>query len=691
MSPHTVFSRVAAAVLLWTLLTGAQAWAAVNAPWSNLTYAPTGNTINAAYSPDNGATVYLVGDGGTILRKTGSTYTAMDSGTTAPLKAIHGRSASDIWAVGGDGATADNTVPERCVLLHFNGATWTRAASPPIPSTNQLIPMHGVWVSPTGQAYAVSQYSQAPIRYDTGTGVWAFEDITIDFPSFPGLQAFMLSGIYGFSDTDVYAVGSYGSVLHRGPSGWSLSRQFETEGGQGSPGITFNLLQAVWGPSASTVFISGNSGQVYMLDNTVQTPAWTKVNEGGFIFTAYDLAWMSGTSATDIWFVGSGGVLRHWNGTVNQLSVHDTPEGSWRTTILPTGAGTYLLAGEKGLLETFTAATTARTQLSTPPALKLNWKFAGLSQKLWLVPESISAATGLFTWNKGKFTPHPIPGVGDGYVMMYKMFAYNDVWLSTLNQDFSATHKRFNGASWSDWMPPGVFGNPSAMRAVAKNPAGQYALLENSNSAGLPCFADTQQGFMNCLDRMDPNSYTYRDIAAAADGSFHAVGEAGRIAVFRNNQWTVSTVGTDTLTGVAANGNTLVAVGENRVAYYTTNAATWQAVSGLTRVEPPNPNTPLFSFTGVSHTGNGQFWATLNSGAQYVDGGKGYLYSIQNGAATLVQGGYSSTLQGVYSATGQDVDFALGANGTILTTNRNFVVSPETCGTAAVPLLLLKN
>lgn len=60
--------------------------------------------------------VYVVGDGGAILHYDGSEWTRMDSGTAARLLTVRGRSATDIFAVGG---------VQQAVMLHYDGNNWS--------------------------------------------------------------------------------------------------------------------------------------------------------------------------------------------------------------------------------------------------------------------------------------------------------------------------------------------------------------------------------------------------------------------------------------------------------------------------------------------------------------------------------------------------------------------------------------
>jgi hypothetical protein len=650
---------------------------ALSDPWTLLTATPTGNDIFDAYSPDGGVTSYMVGDGGLILKKTGSTYTPMASGTLAPLKGIHGRSATDIWAVGGSACTS-NTDPSRSVLLHFDGTSWT-PTTPPQFSDFSGYTLRDVWTSPTGGAYAVSDMASAPVKWNAAASKWEFENVTI-----PGGKHgnYRLNAVYGFSDNDVYAVGTHGTILHRDATGWTLVAQYEAD-----YWLSTNLLQTVWGYSSDAVFVGGNTGQLYRL-RPAASSTWERVNQGDGSWTAQvNMLSMYGTGADDIWFVGGGGAIQHWTGVIDSLGQYPDSKSKTRNTICPNSGGQYLFAGSLGLLENFNPSTQARQALNTPPAVNVPWKATAFAGRLWLAPQYLDAAAGLYTWDGGRMTKHPVSGLsGTGYTRAFQAFSASDMWLSYSDSSSSNTvTKRGNGTTWTDWTTPGVIGNIGILD-VAKTPAGSYVVLLEFNGLGQPCFLGDE--YPICLQG-GAEVYQYSALAASPNGDVHAVGKNGQVALWRGGAWSVSTVGTngDALTAVAATNGMVVAVGVNGSAFYTTNGTTWQAVTGITREVASDPSKPLKTFSGITYAGNGVFWASLNTGSGYTDGGKGFLYRIQNGAGTLVQGGFSSPLNGLGASIAQEAAFAVGDNGVLWTTNPNF---KETIpGSPAINMLLL--
>lgn len=661
--------------LVCVLLFPIHAWSATG-PWTFLAPTPTGNTLNDAYSPDGGTTIYHVGDGGLILKQVGTTFTVMDSGTTAPLKGIAGSGPTDIWAVGGSHLSASNTDPIRSVLLHFDGATWTATTPPTWSGFPDLYPMADVWVSATGQAYAVPESASTVAKWNASGAVWEFETVTdpehilVNWPT--------LKSIFGFADNDIYAVGSYGSILHRDNTGWSPLVQFENT----SSSTSFNLLRCIWGPDADHVYASGNSGQLYRLIPS-QSASWDKINDGGFLFTAYDLSAMAGTGADDIWLVGIGGVIRRWTGVVNDLAVYDDTSGKTRTSIIGIGSGAYHLAGASGLLERMDGSTGARTSYGVPVTATTNWKAVGFNGSLWLAPPRTDATTGVSTWSDGVLTQHPIAGIGsDVAVTAFKVFSATDMWFSGVS-DSNRILLRGDGTTWTAWQPPGT-GGSMVVQDVVKTAGGGYALIQYSYSTvGLPCVVGSDMLYCPLSEGQD--AYRYAALGAAPNGDVYAVGQGGRVARWHNAQWGVTVIGEngDDLYAVAAGPAMLVAVGANGCAFYSTDGTTWKAVAGAPRHDPID-GTPLYDFTAVVYAGSDVFWAVLTSSSHWTDGGTSSLYRIQNGQATLVQGGFTSPLNALTAASDRQAVFAAGASGVIMTTNAHFTQTGN-----ALPAMLL--
>ena len=105
-----------------------------------------------------------------------------------------------------------------------------------------------------------------------------------------------LSGVWGSSGSDVFAVGLNGTILHYNGSTWSSMTSGTTNG-----------LGGVWGSSASDVFAVGSSGKILHYNGST----WSSMTSG----TSYDLWGVWGSSGNDVFAVGDSGTIVHYNGS----------------------------------------------------------------------------------------------------------------------------------------------------------------------------------------------------------------------------------------------------------------------------------------------------------------------------------------------------------------------------------------
>ncbi len=184
--------------------------------------------------------VFMVGEAGRIAHWDGSAITPMTSPTTAVLFGVWGSSPTDVWAVGGDpfgmddtdlilhydgtewtvasvpmpegvaffkvwGAAADDVwvVGQRGQIVHFDGAAWSRVASP---TTSPLFTVSG---NASGEVWAVGGPSAVILRYEGG----AWVDVPLPGP------ASVLNGVAVSPAGEVQVVGSRGTKWWLGTDG----------------------------------------------------------------------------------------------------------------------------------------------------------------------------------------------------------------------------------------------------------------------------------------------------------------------------------------------------------------------------------------------------------------------------------------------------------------------------------------
>ncbi len=189
-------------------------------------------------------------------------------------RAVHGSSASSVWAVGGAGGGT--------FITYWDGSKWssrkTGISGPPVY-------VNGVWGRNLSDAFAVA------ITYSKGSAVYRFDGSKWSSMTIP-TGGSGLNGVWGFNKSSVYAVGAGGRILSYNGSKWSAM----------SSGTTADLYR-IWGTSASDLWVSGAKGTVLRHDGKTWRRAWSTVGEG--------LNGVWGGAATDVWLVGdSGRVLR---------------------------------------------------------------------------------------------------------------------------------------------------------------------------------------------------------------------------------------------------------------------------------------------------------------------------------------------------------------------------------------------
>jgi hypothetical protein len=105
-----------------------------------------------------------------------------------------------------------------------------------------------------------------------------------------------LKGVWGSSETDVFAVGENGMILHYDGVEWTKMKSPTTE-----------HLYGVWGSSETDVFAVGENGMILHYDGFT----WSADVESG---TNAGLRAIWGTGSNDIYSVGDSGTILHYDG-----------------------------------------------------------------------------------------------------------------------------------------------------------------------------------------------------------------------------------------------------------------------------------------------------------------------------------------------------------------------------------------
>jgi hypothetical protein len=200
----------------------------------------------------------------------------MTSPTTQYLLGVSGTSASDVWAVGAMGT-----------ILHFNGASWASQSSG---TTRSLVSVHArsatdIWVS-----------GASVVLKGNGT-TWTSLSV------FGATATATFSSIWALSATDAF-LGDDTGALYRS-SGSSFTKNTFAGG---------YAITGLFGTSPSTMFAvagdkSSNANKLLSFNGASWSVQSSRTTTPGALLR------LRGISATDVWAVGEGGAMAHFDGT----------------------------------------------------------------------------------------------------------------------------------------------------------------------------------------------------------------------------------------------------------------------------------------------------------------------------------------------------------------------------------------
>jgi hypothetical protein len=220
----------------------------------------TGNTTSDIYSiwGVSSTDIFAAGANGTIQHYDGSLWSSMSSNTTVDLYGIRGNSSTDVTAVGFNGT-----------IQHYDGVSWSAVAN------NVNNDLYDVWISPVanltaGAAGMIESYTLGawgPVASGTANdlfSLWVNNSNDIFAAGAGGtvvhyngaVWSGMTTGgddFYGVwsSGAAVFAVGAAGRIA-KGPGDVWLPMESYTN----------NDLSAIWGASGTDIFAVGTAGTI---------------------------------------------------------------------------------------------------------------------------------------------------------------------------------------------------------------------------------------------------------------------------------------------------------------------------------------------------------------------------------------------------------------------------------------------
>jgi hypothetical protein len=211
-----------------------------------------------------------VGADGAIVRYKSGDFFSIDSGVLNQFNDIWASGRSDIFVVG------EGLSPGPGIILHYDGTSWTPMTHP---ATGAIT---GVFGLTSTNVYAVTSNGEI-LHYD-GTSWMEVYDRLADRS---------LSDVWCAGLTNVIAVGESGGIIRWDGALWSEDSMIGDD------------FTSVWGTAYNNIYVCGGE-QIWRY-----TGSWL-LDESA---AGWELEEIHGSGPDDIWAVGPGNDLVHWNGT----------------------------------------------------------------------------------------------------------------------------------------------------------------------------------------------------------------------------------------------------------------------------------------------------------------------------------------------------------------------------------------
>ena len=425
--------------------------------WSGAwTRIESGTTVDlldvSVVGPDE---VFVAGAAGTVLRWDGVELSAMATGTTGDVRAVH--------ALRGDRAVASDGIR----LLEWNGATWTQTALPAgTPAVHEvhalddsalllvaglggfaifrlldgdLLPLASGGRASGDVAYSMFVRATDDFAVTGSLGLIQVRQGTGDRTVYHG--AHTMHGIWLDSTNLAWAVGEAGTILRLEPVDGPLR---VVDAGD------MHTMLAVHARSASDVWMAGLAGKVAHFDGTT----WTEVASG----TDVDLHGITAAPDGTIWVAGLHGVVSELG--ASGPTRHDLSRDVELWSVVPDGDAGVWVAG--GALERWDGV--AWTPVSSLGQFATDaWSPA--PGEIWLA----QASGWVSRYVDGVSQSVPSPSSNDLWAIWGA--SRDDVWVA----GYANRVHRWDGTEWTEASNPHS-GTPGAVMALwGSSPDDVYA------------------------------------------------------------------------------------------------------------------------------------------------------------------------------------------------------------------------
>ena len=471
--------------------------------WAPLSSGST-KQLNGVWS--SGLTTFIVGDGGEVLRYSGTTMTRQTVPFADDINAISGVAGGAITAVGDFGG-----------ILRFDGTTWTLVNSNGvlddfssvsgnasngsrmyIGGQNGVYQLNGSTLTSAAASYPVSVLG---VSVDAAGSAWAVGQRG-SIQRFSGSAWTTLNfapdllDVWTTSATNAWTVGEYGFIYRWNGSTWTR---------QAAPSLA--NLYTVWGASATDAFAGGDNGTMLRWNGS----AWASMTfpSAARVFALW------GSSSSNVFAVTDIGEILRFNGTTWTTQA-TAPGGATLLSVYGVSANDVYATGTGGLIMRFNG--TAWSTLTTPSVTTTLfgvWMSGG--NNIAAVGANQDGTSGFaYNFNGSAWAPY---GIGTAK-------ALTSVWGPSVFDIYATgdagTILRYNGATWLS-MPSGTTDLLWAISGAPDASGGAFAVGYNSTITTGSAAGASAAAMMSSVGRMARGSL---DPSAAALSDRKASGPA---------------------------------------------------------------------------------------------------------------------------------------------------------------------
>jgi hypothetical protein len=444
---------------------------------------------------------------------------------------VYGFSASDIWVVGGS------------TTAHYNGSAWSTKTNPSGSTWED------VWGTATNNVYAVGYNSTTRsgiLALNTGSGFVAVAN------NQARTSGDTLRAVFGADSLDVVAVGDNGMII--GYFQQNGGGDYWAQMSMGTCPTTVNFYGA-WGATAYTTYAVGTKGTICQINSN---GTWNKVTVPSGLTTTTFTA-IGGSSGSDIWVTGTGGVMLHYNGStwtqvtsVIGTTLNAVTSGSATSVAIVGGNGTLLnytgstfaISPQAGIPIYGIWATDTNDIYASSVGTILHYNGSGWTSAYAGASDTYNAISGVS--DNEIFT---VGSLGDASIFSGSLWSsvnfgsspINDVWAVNANLVYGCGNSGqvgyYNGTSYVALTPASSSANLSALWADASNNV--YTVATNGSIAHLTSgstFTGMTSGTSTQLNAI--HGLTGVDVWAAGNSGTVLQSLAG------TTKWTVSNAGT---------------------------------------------------------------------------------------------------------------------------------------------------